>query len=62
VYYIWVGLNALAQSTKKVRPKHGTTRNYFGPGRPGSMHRVVLGPRPTGGHEPGPFKQTEMAR
>jgi hypothetical protein len=22
----------------------------------------VLGPRPTGEHEPGPFKQTEMAR
>jgi hypothetical protein len=22
------------------------------------MHRAVLGPRPTGGHEPDPFKQT----
>jgi hypothetical protein len=59
--YIWAGLNGLARSTKKkARPKHGTARNYYGPGRPGPMHWAVLGPtpRPTGGHEPGPFKQT----
>jgi hypothetical protein len=58
--YIWAGPNGWARSTKKARPWHGTTRNYFGSGRPGPLHRVVLGPtpRPTGGHETGPFKQT----
>jgi hypothetical protein len=30
--------------------------------RAGPLHRAVLGPtpRPTGGHEPGPFKQTRI--
>jgi hypothetical protein len=48
------------EARKKARPKPSMARNYFGPARPGTMHRAVLGPtpRPTGGHEPGPFKQT----
>jgi hypothetical protein len=44
----------------KHEKKPGTTRNYSGPGQPGTMHPAVLGPtpRPIDGHEPGPFKQT----
>jgi hypothetical protein len=51
----WAG----TKHAKKARPRHGTTRNYFGPGRPGTMHRAGFGPkpRPMGGHEPGPFNK-----
>jgi hypothetical protein len=47
------------EARKKARPRHGTTRNYFRPGRPGTMHRAGFGPkpRPMGGHEPGPFNK-----
>jgi hypothetical protein len=60
--YIWAGLNGLTRSTKKstAQARHGTKSFRAGPGRPGPMYRAVLGPmsRPTGGHEPDPFKQT----
>jgi hypothetical protein len=51
----WAG----TKHAKKARPRHGTARNYFGPGRAGTMHRAGFGPkpRPMGGHEPGPFNK-----
>jgi hypothetical protein len=56
------GLMGEHEARKKVRSKHDMAQNYLGPGRPGPLHRVVLGPtpRPTGGHEPDPFKQTRI--
>jgi hypothetical protein len=56
------GLMGWHEARKKstAQARHVTKLFRAGPARPGPMHRAVLGQtlRPTGGHEPDPFKQT----
>jgi hypothetical protein len=65
--YIWAGPNVRARSTKKKfgpsTARHEIISGRAGPARPVVyLYRAVLGPtpRPTGGHEPGPFKQIRI--
>jgi hypothetical protein len=61
--YIWAGSNVWARSMKKspAQARHDT--KLFRAGPAGPLYWAVLGPtpRPTGGHEPGPFKQIRIS-